>query len=89
MRYMNASEFKAKCLRVMEEVAETGEEVVVTKHGRPVVYVFPPPQQTGRRVGVGAGAAFFVPGGADDLIRPSVPPEEWTGDEQHLLASDD
>jgi len=33
---MKASEFKAKCLRVMDEIAETGEVVVVTKNGRPV-----------------------------------------------------
>lgn len=42
MRYMKAAEFKAKCLRVMEEVAETGEEVVVTKRGKPVARVGPP-----------------------------------------------
>ncbi len=42
MRYMKVAEFKAKCLRVMEEVAETGEEVVVTKRGKPVARVGPP-----------------------------------------------
>jgi prevent-host-death family protein len=35
-KYMPAGEFKAKCLKVMEQVAATGEEVVVTKHGKPV-----------------------------------------------------
>ena len=34
-RTMKASEFKAKRLRLMDEVAETGREIVVTKTGRP------------------------------------------------------
>ena len=43
MKYVKAAEFKATCLRVMDEIAETGEEVVVTKHGKPVARVGPPP----------------------------------------------
>ena len=35
-RTIKASEFKAKCLKLMDEVAETGEEIVITKNGRPV-----------------------------------------------------
>lgn len=31
-----AAEFKAKCLRLMDRVRETGAEYVVTKHGKPV-----------------------------------------------------
>ena len=38
---MPAGTFKSKCLRVMEQVAETGDPLVVTKHGRPVVQVVP------------------------------------------------
>ena len=34
-RTMKASEFKAKCLKLMDEVAESGREIVVTKNGRP------------------------------------------------------
>ena len=36
-----AGVFKATCLEVMDEVARTGRDVVVTKHGRPVVRVTP------------------------------------------------
>ncbi len=36
-----ASEFKARCLEVMDRVAETGEPVVVTKRGKPVVRLVP------------------------------------------------
>lgn len=41
MRTMKASEFKARCLRLMDEVAETGEEVVITKNGKPVSRLVP------------------------------------------------
>ena len=35
-RTIGAAEFKAKCLALLDEVAETKEELVVTKRGRPV-----------------------------------------------------
>jgi prevent-host-death family protein len=33
MKAIKASEFKAKCLSLMDEVARTGEEIVITKNG--------------------------------------------------------
>ena len=35
-RTIKASEFKATCLKLMDEVAESGEEIVITKNGKPV-----------------------------------------------------
>ena len=40
-RVIKASEFKAKCLKLMDEVAATGETLTVTKNGRPVVELRP------------------------------------------------
>ena len=40
-RVVKASEFKAKCLKLMDEVAESGEEIVITKNGRPVSRLLP------------------------------------------------
>lgn len=40
-RQIPAGEFKAKCLALLDEVAETGQSVVVTKRGRPVARVSP------------------------------------------------
>ena len=40
-RTIKASEFKAKCLKLMDEVAESGEEIVITKHGRPISRLAP------------------------------------------------
>jgi prevent-host-death family protein len=39
---ITATQFKAHCLRLLDEVAETGETLVVTKHGRPVARIEPP-----------------------------------------------
>jgi prevent-host-death family protein len=36
-----ASEFKAKCLGLMDEVSRTGETLVITKHGQPVARLLP------------------------------------------------
>ena len=41
MRTIPAGRFKAQCLRLLDEVAATGEEIVVTKRGRPVARVTP------------------------------------------------
>lgn len=40
-RTIKASEFKAKCLALMDEVARTGERVLITKNGRPVAELGP------------------------------------------------
>jgi prevent-host-death family protein len=36
MHLISASQFKARCLALLDDVALTGEEIVVTKRGRPV-----------------------------------------------------
>jgi prevent-host-death family protein len=38
---MKASEFKAKCLSVLNEIEKNGERVVITKHGRAVADLVP------------------------------------------------
>ncbi|HYM56081.1 MAG TPA: type II toxin-antitoxin system Phd/YefM family antitoxin [Solirubrobacteraceae bacterium] len=38
-RTVSASRFKAQCLAMLDEVAATGEEIVVTKRGRAVARV--------------------------------------------------
>ncbi len=45
MKTIKASEFKAKCLQLMDDIAKTGEEIVVTKRGKPVVRVSPAKQK--------------------------------------------
>ena len=38
---IKASEFKAKCLKLMDAVAQTGQELVISKNGRPVARLVP------------------------------------------------
>ena len=49
-RTITATQFKAKCLGLLDEVAATGQDLIVTKYGRPVVRVVtvvPPPSLVG------------------------------------------
>lgn len=41
MKSIQASEFKAKCLKIMDDVAKTGEEVVITKNGKAISKLVP------------------------------------------------
>jgi prevent-host-death family protein len=44
-RTMKASEFKAKCLQLMDELNETGGAITITKNGKPVAQLLPPPHR--------------------------------------------
>lgn len=39
---ITASEFKAKCLRLMEQVRATGEAITITKRGAEIARLTPP-----------------------------------------------
>jgi prevent-host-death family protein len=41
MQTVKASEFKARCLALMDEVARTGEPVLITKKGKPIAELRP------------------------------------------------
>lgn len=41
MRTVKASEFKARCLQLMDQVAQSGESLVITKRGKPVSRLVP------------------------------------------------
>ena len=40
-KLIGAAEFKAHCLRILDEVERTGEPVTITKRGKPVAEVKP------------------------------------------------
>jgi prevent-host-death family protein len=73
MRSMPAGEFKARCLRVMEEVKKYRTPVVITKKGRPVAKLMPPDEPAKDVFGCMAGTARI----AGDVVSPVVPPEAW------------
>ncbi len=45
MRRVPAGEFKAKCLSLLDDVAQTGRPILVTKRGKPVAQVIPASEQ--------------------------------------------
>lgn len=42
MQTIQASEFKAKCLALMDQVAATGESILITQEWKPVAELHPP-----------------------------------------------
>ncbi len=49
-RTIGAAEFKAHCLRILDEVERTGEPVTITKRGRPVAEVKPVENREGKSI---------------------------------------
>jgi prevent-host-death family protein len=41
MQKIPAAQFKSQCLALIEQVAQSGRPVVVTKHGKPIVQITP------------------------------------------------
>jgi prevent-host-death family protein len=64
MKTIMASEFKSNCLEIMDEVAASGEEVVVTKNGVPVGKFVPYTRKPKTLRGLHAGQVRA----SDDLI---------------------
>jgi prevent-host-death family protein len=65
-KVVKASEFKAKCLALMDGVERTGQGVVITKNGRPVADLVP--HRAGRPKAVGLlKDTLFITG---DIISP-------------------
>jgi prevent-host-death family protein len=40
-RVVNATEFKAKCLALIDEIEERGDSITITRRGRPVAVLAP------------------------------------------------
>ena len=76
-RSIPASEFKAKCLALLDEVAETREAIVVTKRGKPVARVEPVEEP---RSLIGSVTYDLTD---DELVHFSAW-EGWNADEENL-----
>lgn len=61
-----ATEFKTRCLALLEEVRETRQSLLVTRHGKPVVEICPYVPKNAARVNPLKGSIIFQ----DDLISP-------------------
>jgi prevent-host-death family protein len=63
---MKASEFKAECLQLMDEVAATGESVVITKNGKPLSRLVPYVDKPKSLFGIHRGAVEIT----GDVVSP-------------------
>jgi prevent-host-death family protein len=73
MKQMAAGTFKAHCLAVMKDVQATGEPVLITKRGTPVVKVVPVTPEVDDLLGFMAGEFKIV----GDIESPMVPITQW------------
>jgi prevent-host-death family protein len=74
MKTMPAGEFKARCLRVMEEVKKYRTPVVITKKGKPVAKLVPPDEPKKNVFGCVRDRFTFV-GDVESPVFPRI--EEW------------
>jgi prevent-host-death family protein len=71
-RTMPAARFKAHCLELMDRVGRTGEEIVITKHARPVAKLVPvSPRRPGPRPLFGRSRGVIQVVG--DIVAPIAP----------------
>jgi prevent-host-death family protein len=75
METIAISKFKATCLSLLEQVRTTGEPLLVTKRGKPVAQVLPPPPPEPAKK-----SAFGAMRGTIEILGDIVEPvgtEDW------------
>jgi prevent-host-death family protein len=74
-RTIAAGDFKAKCLRIMDEVQAKREPIVITKNGRPVAKLVPLDEPSRDPLGCLSGALEIL----GDVESPIVSAKDWEG----------
>lgn len=75
MGEINASEFKAKCLAILDEVTQTGQAVTILKRGKPPVP---------RKSGYPREALFGTVEIHGDIIEPVLDATSWEAEEEEI-----
>jgi prevent-host-death family protein len=79
-RYVAAADFKANCLRLMDEVAQQRRPIIITKRGKPVAKLVPVDEQGPIDLfGYMAGTAKIC----GDIFNP-IEDAGWTGDAENV-----
>jgi len=74
MKEVAISEFKAKCLALLEQVQKTKKPLRITRFGKPIAEVLPPSVQTSREwIGSMADEIKIL----GDIVSPANDPDEW------------
>jgi prevent-host-death family protein len=75
MKEVAISEFKAKCLGILEQVRKTRKPIRVTRFGEPVAEVVPASatKKSGRKLGSLAGTVRIL----GDIVGPTGSWDDW------------
>jgi len=74
MERINASDFKARCLSILDRVRATGERVVILKGGQPVAELGPATNAAAHHPQVSLEGTVTV---VDDIVEPAVSDHHW------------
>jgi prevent-host-death family protein len=75
MQEIAISEFKAKCLALLEQVRATKKPIRVTRFGKPVAEVVPPTAVEDRAAWIGSMKDTMKITG--DIVSPATDEDEW------------
>ena len=75
MKTLGAAKFKAQFLSLIDDISQSKETIIVTKHGKPVVKVEPVENNENENIKPLAGKATYI----GDIISPVN--EKWEADE--------
>jgi prevent-host-death family protein len=79
-RHVAAAEFKTNCLRLIDEVAQQRQPIIITKRGKPVAKLMPVEEEGPVDLfGYMAGTAKIC----GDIVSP-IEDVEWTGDAENV-----
>jgi prevent-host-death family protein len=79
-RYVDAVEFKANCLRLIDEAAQQRRPIIVTKRGKPIAKLVPVEEKVSVDLfGYMAGTVKIC----GDIVNP-IDDVEWTGDAENV-----
>jgi len=82
MKSNAVTEFKARCLALLEDVARTGELVLATKRGKPLARIVPSGEEKDRYPQDGLAGTVTIVG---DVISPVLPASAWSALRSELL----
>ena len=74
MEKIDASDFKARCLAILDRVQATGERIVILKHGRPVAELAPYRPADSAYPQADLEGTVVVTG---DILSPAAPEGDW------------